>query len=266
MELAVEEIAAAGATHVEPAFIRGYVDFDESIFTDSKASRLRQTAENAGLGINAVSAHLDLSGPDAVDALSRRVAFATGLGASFLITNAGPMMNRAAIRRAIDAVLPRLERADIVLALENPGHGSGDLLGSAASGAGFIREIGSPHVRLNHDAGNVFTYSGEILQPAQDIAAAIDIVGHAHLKDVVSTGAGWTFCAVGDGSVGYKPYWAILPATLPVSIELPLRLERPRRHDPQRLKTPVDIASIRGALRRSLDFVNALETAKCRDV
>ena len=262
MELAIEEVAAAGAAHVEPAFIRGYVDFDEGMFTDRQASRLRRTAEAGGLGINAVSAHLDLSGADVVDALVRRVAFAAGLGASFLITNAGPTMNRAAIRRTIDAVLPRLERAGIVLALENPGHGKGDLLGSAASGAGLVREIGSPHVRLNHDAGNVFTYSGETMQPAQDIAAAIDVVGHAHLKDVASSGAGWTFCAVGDGSVGYEPYWAVLPPALPVSIELPLRLERPRRHDPLRLKTPVDIATIRGALRRSLHFVNALEKSR----
>ncbi|MER8828932.1 sugar phosphate isomerase/epimerase [Mesorhizobium sp. M0938] len=265
MELAIAEIAAAGAHHVEPAFIRGYVDFDEGMFTGTKALKLRQTAENAGLGINAVSAHLDLSAPDAVDALVRRVAFAAGLGASFLITNAGPITSRAIIRRTIDAVLPRLEQTGIVLALENPGHGHGDLLGSARLGASFIREIGSRHVRLNHDAGNVFTYSGETVQPAQDIAAAIDTVGHAHLKDVVSTGAGWAFCAVGDGSVGYGPYWAILPATLPVSIELPLRLERPQRHDPQRRNTPVDIATIRSALQRSLHFVSSLEIAQSRD-
>jgi sugar phosphate isomerase/epimerase len=262
MELAIEEIAAAGGGHVEPAFIRGYVDFDESMFADSKASKLRQTADNAGLGINTVSGHLDLSGPDALDALSRRLTFAAGLGAKFLITNAGPMTNRADIRGTIDAVLPRLEQAGIVLALENPGQGKGDLLGNARSGASFIREIGSRHVCLNHDAGNVFTYSEEATQPAQDIATALDALGHAHLKDVISTDAGWGFCAVGDGSIDYEAYWAVLPPTLPVSIELPLRLERPQRRDPQRRNTPVDIATIRRALQRSLHFVNVLETAK----
>lgn len=262
MELAIEEIARAGARHVEPAFIRGYVDFDESMFIDAKASKLRQAADSAGLGINAVSAHLDLSAPDALDALIRRVAFAAGLDASFLITNAGPMINQADIHRTIDTVLPRLEQAGIILALENPGHGNGDLLGGAASGADFIREIGSPHVRLNHDAGNVFTYSGEATQPAQDIAAALDALGHAHLKDVVSTDAGWTFCAIGDGLVDYEAYWAVLPPTLPVSIELPLRLERPQRRDPRRQNTPVDIAIIRRALQRSLHFVSSLEAAK----
>ncbi|WP_244571086.1 sugar phosphate isomerase/epimerase family protein [Mesorhizobium carmichaelinearum] len=262
MELAIKEIAAAGGGYVEPAFIRGYVDFDESMFADSEASKLRQTADNAGLGINAVSGHLDLSGPDALDALSRRVTFAAGLGAKFLMTNAGPMTNRADIRGTIDAILPRLEQAGIVLALENPGQGNGDLLGNARLGASFIREIGSRHVCLNHDAGNVFTYSDEATQPAQDIAAALDAVGHAHLKDVISTDAGWAFCAVGDGSVDYEAYWAVLPPTLPISIELPLRLERPQRRDPQRRNTPVDVATIRRALRRSLHFVNLLETAR----
>ncbi|WP_246675186.1 TIM barrel protein [Mesorhizobium sp. B2-3-4] len=259
--MAVEEIAQAGATHVEPAFIRGYVDFDEHMFSEASALKLRRTARNAGLGINAVSAHLDLSGPDAIGALSRRIGFAAGLGASFLITNAGPAVNRAAIRATIDAALPSLEQAGIVLALENPGHGSGDLLGGARSGAGFVREIGSRHVRMNHDAGNIFTYSGETLQPAQDIADAIDVVGHAHLKDVVSTGTGWVFCAVGDGSVDYASYWAMLPATMPASIELPLRLERPGRGDPQRGSAPVGLAVIRDTLKRSLTFVNALEAA-----
>ncbi|MDG4878795.1 sugar phosphate isomerase/epimerase [Mesorhizobium sp. WSM4935] len=261
MELAIEEIAQAGAMHVEPAFIRGYVDFDEGMFASANASKLRVTAETAGLGIKAVSAHLDLSGRDAVDALSRRAAFAASLGASFLITNAGPMRNRADIRRTIDAVLPRLEQADVALALENPGHGKDDLLGSARSGASFIREIGSRHVCLNHDAGNVFTYSQEVTQPAEDIAAVIDAVGHAHLKDVASGDAGWAFCALGEGAVDYQKYWPALPSALPVSIEMPLRLERPQRFDPQRRNTPVDIPTVRAALRRSLHFVNSLEAA-----
>ncbi|MBZ9734535.1 MULTISPECIES: sugar phosphate isomerase/epimerase family protein [unclassified Mesorhizobium] len=262
MELAIGEIALAGAIHVEPAFIRGYVDFEEGMFTTTNASRLRATAEAAGLGIKAVSAHLDLSGPDAVDALSRRIAFAAGLGASSLITNAGPMTKRAGIRKAIDAVLPRLEQSGVALALENPGHGRGDLLGNARMGASFVRDIGSRLVRLNHDAGNVFTYSHEATQPAEDIATAIDTIGHAHLKDVVSRDAGWTFCALGEGAVDYLKYWRMLPPALPVSIEMPLRLERPQRRDPQRRKTPVDIPTIRATLQRSLRFVNSLEAAR----
>ncbi|WP_363621064.1 sugar phosphate isomerase/epimerase [Mesorhizobium sp.] len=210
--------------------------------------------------MKAVSAHLDLSGPDAVDALSRRVTFAAGIGASFLTTNAGPMKNREGIRRTIDAVLPRLEQADIALALENPGHGKGDLFDSARSWASFIREIGSRHICLNHDAGNVFTYSQEATQPAEDITAAIHAVGHAHLKDVVSRDAGWKFCALGRGSVDYQKYWAILPSALLVSIEIPLRLERLQRRDRQRRNTPVDINEIRDTLQRSLHFVTMLGT------
>jgi len=43
MELAIEEVAAAGAAHVEPAFIRGYVDFDEGMFTDSNGDPANAT-------------------------------------------------------------------------------------------------------------------------------------------------------------------------------------------------------------------------------
>jgi sugar phosphate isomerase/epimerase len=259
MEVAIDEIAHSGARHVEPAYIKGYVDFDETAFEEGRATALGAIVGAAGLSAHAVSAHMDLSMTDAAEALARRIGFAAELGASVLITNAGPMSGRDAIMTAIETVLPRLEDTGIMLALENPGHGTGDLIGSAREGKRLVEAIGSTSVRLNHDAGNVFTYSREHLQPAEDLLAAAYVIGHAHLKDVKASEAGWSFTALGAGDVDLAAYLTALPKEMPLSIELPLRLRRPGRADPVRDSARLDLATIREKLATSLAFVASFD-------
>jgi sugar phosphate isomerase/epimerase len=255
MARALEEIARSGAKHVEPAFIRGYMDFTEEDFSEIAAGRLGRLAKELGLSIHAVSAHMDLSMDDAVAMLRRRVDFAEALGAQVLITNAGPTILFERIRDTIGVLLPRLERWRGLLALENPGHGRDDLIATAGEGKKLVKAIGSRHIRLNHDAGNVFTYSGEKLDPADDYASGRDVIAHAHLKDVASSQGGWSFCRIGSGDVDLAGYLAVIPPHLPISLELPLRLSRPGRSDPRRRDQPLPIKDLREAVRESLAFV-----------
>lgn len=255
MDLAIDEIARSGAAFVEPAYIRGYVDFGEDDFAAAPAIRLRRRIADAGLSIHAVSAHMDLSLPDARSMLARRIAFAENLGAKVLITNAGPTDHAEAVRTVIDGSLRLLEAWGGMLAIENPGHGAGDLVGSARQGKTLIDAVASPHLRLNHDAGNVFTYSREALQPAEDFTSAAQAIGHAHLKDVRRSHDGWEFCALGAGNVDLAAYLAAIPHDLPLSVELPLRLSRPGYGDPVRNMDPRALGDLRAALAQSLDFV-----------
>ena len=259
MALAMDEIAACGAKAVEPSFIKGYIRFDESAFVDSEARGLKSLAADAGLSVLALSAHLDLAAPGAVEMLQRRIHFATTLGARQIITNVGQVVGRDRILSVIDAVLPDCEAAGVSLALENPGHGSGDLIGDGAAGAALVDEIASPHVRLNYDVGNIFTYSHERLAPERDMEKAISRISHVHLKDIVTEPGGWRFTAIGDGVIDYRAVFKILPRDMPMAIELPLRLDRPDRADPIRRPERVDLESIRMAIRRSLGFVAALD-------
>lgn len=255
MDLAIDEIARSGAAFVEPAYIKGYVDFGEDDFASAPAKRLRQSIEQAGLSVHAISAHMNLALPDARAMLARRVAFAETIGAKVLITNAGPADHAEAIRTVIDASLGALEAWGGMLAIENPGHGAGDLVGSARQGKALIDAVGAPHLRLNHDAGNVFTYSREALQPAEDFTHAAQAIGHAHLKDVRRSHGGWEFCALGAGNVDLAAYLAAIPHDLPLSLELPLRLSRPGYGDPVRSMDPLALGDLRAALAQSLDFV-----------
>lgn len=259
MGTAVEEIAAGGAAAVEPAYIKGYVDFDETAFGDGAASRLSRLVTDAGLGIVAVSAHMDLGLREAGEMLARRIAFAGMLGARFLITNTGAVTAVHDIVSVLEGVQKACEAAGVCLALENPGHGGGDLLGTGSEGRAFLDTLDLPHLCLNYDVGNVFTFSREAIRPEQDIAGAVARIGHVHLKDVLADRQGWTFTAIGDGSIDYPSLWKLLPEDIPVAIELPLRLDRSGRMDPVRRRERTDMASIRRAMRRSLDRVRQLD-------
>ena len=261
LRAAIETIGASSATHVEPAFIEGYVEFDESAFSEDAARRLRTLITTSGTAVHAVSAHTDLAGPDAPAMLARRIRFAAALGARILITNAGRAEREDDIHRCIDGALPLCEDGGLVLAIENPGHGSGDLAGTGTLGAALVERHGSAHLRLNHDAGNVYTYSGGREQPADDLARCRAAVAHVHLKDVDERGDDWAFGAIGEGVVDYDAYWKRLPPELPLSIELPLRLRRPGRADPRRAAARVPLTEILTALERSLAFVARMDAA-----
>jgi sugar phosphate isomerase/epimerase len=261
LEQAFDEIAAAGASYVEPAFIHGYVEFTEAIFTNATGARLSERMRAAGLSVLAVSAHMDLGLPGAVDMLRRRLDLAGVIGAGILITNATNHAAEATFRRNLDGIIAACERAAITLALENPGHGTDSLVTDAGTGAKLVDEIGSPRVRLNYDFGNIYTCNGG-RQPALDFPKAATRTVHAHLKDIRdTTGGGWEFCALGEGLVDYTAVGAALASLahdVPLGLELPLRLRRRQRGDPERCPSPRPLTELRRALTRSLVFVRAM--------
>lgn len=261
MEQAIEEIGLAGARSVEPAFIRGYVEFDESAFSDVSAARMRDILQAAGLPALAVSAHLDLGLPEAFEMLARRVRYAAAIRARLLVTNAGSAAMRDRIFDVLARIIPVCEQAGIVLALENPGHGTGDILGDGRMGAALLARFASPSIQMNYDAGNIFTYSRERVSPDADFAFVGDRVAHLHVKDVAASADGWRFTAIGEGVIDYPSLWPLLPADLPIGLELPLRLMRPGRGDPVRQPQRLDMQTIRSALKASLDQVKAWDDA-----
>ena len=255
MEAALDGAAEVGASHVEPAFIRGTVPFTEEDFDEEPAFSLRRALEDRGLRAGALSAHLDLSAPGACEALRRRIRFAALIGAPFVVTNAGPAHAEDVIRRALDGALR--EEGPVVL-LENPGHGAGDLIPDAAAGAALLERIGADLARLglNLDLGNVHTYTRGTIPLAGQVAAAGPWLRHLHLKDVRDTGAGWRFTAIGAGDLPYADLLAEVPPDLPIGLELPLRLRREGYADPSRAETPAPLEEIAAAVRASLAVVH----------
>ncbi|MBL8584628.1 MAG: sugar phosphate isomerase/epimerase [Rhizobiaceae bacterium] len=255
---ALASLASIGATHVEPAFIVGYTDpFTEDAFLPERAAQFRRQVEASGLGCLAMSSHMDLGAPGALEIFTRRMEFAAGIGARVIATNAAIRPNAAAFFSSMETLVPLAERLGIVIALENPGDGRDNVFNTAADGLELVARFGSPHVRLNYDAANTASHRPSFGDFAADAILALPASAHAHIKDLCATDKGWFFTPIGDGVIGCD---RILDALvqyrgLPVSIEMPLRFHRNAKAQPVRREQPVPLAEIEAALSRSLAFV-----------
>jgi sugar phosphate isomerase/epimerase len=257
LETAFAEIAAQGIDHVEPAFIRGYMDFTEDDLEEPAAKRMRALIKTAGLSSAAISAHMDLGHPDSVAMLARRIRYTAGIGARFCITNASPKDTESQFRRAIESNLPLAEQLGIVIAIENPGHGTSYVVRDGASGARMMAEYASPHLQLNYDGCNALTNSEGVVLPHLDLDAALPFMVHVHLKDVKRSATTWSYTAIGDGEINSMAFIAKLKPypRIPICLELPLRLQRDFYKDPVREKPVLSIEAIRAAIKRSRDYV-----------
>lgn len=255
--VAFEGIAAAGFKTVEPAFIKGYVDFDETAFEAHAAVEMRGALVANGLKATAVSAHLDLGAAGADECLARRIGFAELIGASILITNSTRREEADEARRRIETALTCAQKAGVILALENPGHGSDDMVGTGTDCAALLAEFDSPALRINFDFCNIHTYSRGTRAPVEEFARAATGICHAHLKDIRDSGGSWAFTALGDGDLDYQAIAAAIARhtpDLPLSMELPMRLTRPGYTDPSRGSERLRTEDIEAALARSLNF------------
>jgi sugar phosphate isomerase/epimerase len=255
---ALDSIAACGATHVEPAFIVGYTEpFDEEAFNEKNAEQYAAWLKQSGLGCFAFSSHIDLGKPGADRIFARRMDFAGALGAKVINTNAAVRDYAESFFRHIETLAAQAERLDMVIALENPGNGEDNLFNVARDGLDLVDRIGSPHVRLNYDAGNTVSHRPGQVDPAQDALAAMPGCAHVHIKDVRTRPEGYFFVPLGEGEVGCAKVLKAMRfhEDLNLAIEVPLRLHRNPAAQPVRRDSRVDLAEIETTLRRCLTFV-----------
>ncbi len=250
---AIEEIARLGLPLVEPAYIKGYMVFEEEDLEVAAAADVARLMRDAGVAALAISAHMDIGHTDAIAMLARRIRFTATIGAKFTITNSTTVVHRDALIRTLEANQKLAEDLDIMIALENPGHGPDNLMKDGASGAALIEAIGMDRVRMNYDTSNALTCTEGAVRPETEILAALPLSVHLHLKDAILRGDRWEYTALGDGDVDYAPLLAAIATRpdLPVTIELPLRLLRRVGHDPMRHPDLVSIDAINAAIRRS---------------
>lgn len=253
----LELLAKVGVQVVEPAFIQGYMSFDEETFTERGGLALGRQVKDAGLAIRAMSVHMDLGHTDSAYKLLRRMDFAAAAGAGIIITNATTTDRVTEFRETIAAVETEIAARNLILALENPGHGRDALLPDGKRGAEVIRAIGNPRIRMNYDIGNAESYGARQGSAGDDLKAALPVAAHLHLKDLALVGDDWQFCPLGTGDIGYGRSLPLgsLPAGLPLGIEHPIRLWRPLRGDPVRRAKAPDEATVIAAVTSALEFL-----------
>jgi sugar phosphate isomerase/epimerase len=262
MDTALERLAEAGVSYVEPAFIKGYMgEFTEADFAESKADVLRHRLNELGLSCLAMSSHIDLGAGDAVDVFKGRMNFAKGIGARLIISNTSKQPSKLKFYRNIEILAAFAAEIGLVIAIENPGHGEDDLFSNGSDAKVLLKEIGSEFIRINYDAGNIHTYNHGRVDIPSDLEAVLPMVVQLHLKDIADYDSGWRFCGIGKGLIDWPTIIALVKKHspgLPLALEMPLRLQRPRYADPTRIPDRIPLDVIERELKDSLAYVQDL--------
>jgi len=258
---ALEEISGLGLSLVELAFIEGYTDpFTEDFFSRVNADTIVSLLEKNRLTCLSFSAHMDLSQDSAVDVFKRRMEFAKRVGATYIISNAGPQQRRNDFMKNMREFAAFATNLNMVIALENPGDGRENIIDSAKACAEIIEAIGSDFVRVNYDFGNLMSHLFGKVRPEEDYRLALAQTAHYHIKDVAPDSSGWHFTEIGKGAIDYKRILVEVAADAgqkPLSLEIPLRITRAGDGSPRRAASPVDLKKIREVMAGSLSFVKA---------
>ncbi len=232
LEAALDELAALGVRHVEPASVdKVFQHLVEEDFCDTRAAWLKAQMESRGLACISLSAHMDLSQPDSVDRFVRRLEFARAIGARIVNTIAGPITGLEGFRANIPTIGKRAADLGLTLALEN----HGDLVDRGRQIVEFIEEIGIPAVRVNYDTGNAWYYAKGQLDPVAELAEVAPVVAHVHLKSPKIMDGLLRWVALGEGELNLPAVGRVLRERfpqVPVSFELSPR-QRSRDFEPR---------------------------------
>ncbi len=259
LDTALEEIAQL-TRDVEPVYISKYDStLREEYFNETNAQKLRQRLAELRLKVTSMGSHMDLGQADSVEVFRRRMEFARAIGAGVILTNAAEKSRKAMFLRNIESLAGYAEKIDLVIALENPGDGQDQLLGTGLEGVAILKELGSDRVRLNYDFSNVFTYSRGKRRPEEELEAVLPYVGHLHLKNVKSWEGVWSICSLDAGIIDYRGLFRRLPAlsSIPMTIELPIRFGYDAEfHFGLCRNLPIpSLDSIRKILKDSMDYL-----------
>ena len=206
-EKAFEMTAELGFKYVEPALIKNYYPdiIDDKFFCGANGRHFLAMATEAGLEVKSVGVHFNMGDhSEDAEAMIKRLDFAKEMGADIVISNGAVKQNAKGFLDCIEKVTPVLEDYGMVLALENPGCGAPDsIIATGADGALLMEKLANPHVKLNYDASNVYSYSKGRILPEEDYLKAAPHNACLHLKQLKKNGDRWLFSAVGDGVTDY---------------------------------------------------------------
>ncbi len=262
LQTALQELANIGVTHVEIGFTRGYTKgLTEQYFSEESSREIKQQMSDFGLTSVALSAHTDLTTPNAVDEMKRRIDFGKMLGVQVVNTKVGGLEGREQFEENIIPIADYAKSMDIIVGLENPAEGRDQIISSGLTGAEVVQLIGSDHVKLNYDFGNSFTFSKGAVDPAKDYKFALPHACYLHLKDLKKKEGGWYFSQIGAGVIDYPTIFKELIANnalLPLSIEQIFIFEASEDFTVFRKPHPQPLSYINKNLQNSIAFVKSL--------
>ena len=257
LKTALKQISQFGGRYVELDAIEGLSkhiksrDFQDSAFEEKISTMMRQFR----LSSMAFSGHMDLSKEGAVSLFEKKMRFAKNLGAKIINTFSGPLKRIDAFYKNIKSIDKLAKSMDLIVALET----HGDII-SDRSSLSVIEKINSENVRINYDFVNSFHSAKGKIDLEKDFESMLKYIVYLHLKDTVLEKDIWHFTQIGKGIIDYGEIFRILkkfPQKIPMSIELPLRLEI-KDETPKETKPSLEIEQINKIVSNSLSYVRRL--------
>ena len=218
---ALEGIARAGFPGVELGCVCGYCEhLKPEQMSKPQMHAVGKLAESFGLAITSVAGHIDLEFPlvgkgpptaaEGYRRLRARIDLAGELGVPIVNTGlgvAGPGESLEELYRGLDDLLDYAAGRNVKIGLES----HLGLTETARASLDLCRKIGSPHLGINHDAGNVRFYVG--IDPVADLASVAHEIGpyliHVHVKDHRGAKGDWDFPPLGEGNIDLAALAAI---------------------------------------------------------
>ena len=209
IEEAIAGIQAAGFKYVELTAMKGWV---EHVFPDHSFEQLlkvKDLLDEAGLTAIGMSGHVSLMDPDKLDDFVKNIRLARFFDIPCIVTFVGEPADNSievtteAIVARIGAVLPYLEKYDMVMALEVAGKQS-----SGMSLVEIVKQVNSPRVTIAYDTANAIFY-GDVDTMA-DLGGCLQQVGYIHIKEKAAGRQEWSFPALGQGYVPFSEVFAMV--------------------------------------------------------
>ncbi|MEH6452482.1 MAG: sugar phosphate isomerase/epimerase family protein [Psychromonas sp.] len=259
IKVSLQTIRKLGINHVEFAFNQGYVGhLDNELFSTKNAKNLLRLMDNENLTSEALGCTMNLAAPTAIEDFKLRIDFATQIGATYLNTCTGAIADRKIIIENLQELAIYAEDKGRVICLENGGDLNFNAFASAHDGVRLLSEVDHQSVALNFDPGNSVSLVPN-LSPSEEALIALPFCQHFHLKDVAVHDDMFTFPALGEGIVNFKPIMKVINnRQLAFSIEKPLRMYRRKDSFAVRDASTVDINVIETTLQKSIQHLSQL--------
>ncbi|MFW2367271.1 MAG: sugar phosphate isomerase/epimerase family protein [Desulforhopalus sp.] len=258
-ETIFQSLAGLNVELVELAFIVGYTEpFSEDYFSAENAQLMKELLTRYQLRCCSFSSHVDLGTDGIVELFKKRMAFAQEIGATTIVTNASILENKNVFYKNIQELASYGADLQLMIGLENPGDGRPNVIDQGKNCQQVIDRINSSWVGINYDFGNLVSHCFGGVQPELDYLSCKQCTVHYHIKDVAQDSSGYYFPPIGQGSIDYRKILTDLAGdspSIPLSLEIPLRLSRDTSAQPIRRSTRVPLDEIESILQQSLEFV-----------
>jgi sugar phosphate isomerase/epimerase len=152
--------------------------------------------------------HCNLSDPNDLDKLKKRMEYTRFMGGDYIDTNAGPEGRVEEFHKNLPQVVELAEDLNLTVCLET----HGDMLITGKEARKVFDRVESRRIRVSYDPANVYFYTRGRVDPTRDVEQIYEYIGMIHFKGVRSgsDGTEWSFPAMTEAVIDYDRFFDVM--------------------------------------------------------